>query len=145
MGLDTHGFVMRRSPVAAGRKAVHLEKRSVIMVRGCAVPKGSVHGCAEELVGQHRAMACGINGDLGILSNLESATYRAVWILRGSSPTSGTILNSEKRTFPDWFSSCAVDVPWTACAGLPVFPASWHRRRAFLPGRSSAVSPGRPR
>ena len=46
------------------------------------------------VVGQYRAMAYSIDGNLGILSSLESATYRAVWILRGSSPTSGTIPTS---------------------------------------------------
>jgi len=47
-------------------------------------------------------MVHGIDGNFGILSNVESATYTFVWMLLGSSPTSGTKLDSATADLPGW-------------------------------------------
>jgi integrase len=54
-------------------------------------------------------MVHGIDGNFGILSKVESATYTFVWMLLGSSPTSGT--NTKSSTY-----------------GQPSFPACRHRK-----------------
>jgi hypothetical protein len=58
------------------------------MLRPLGAPEKQEHSAKPS--GQYRAMVYGIHGNFGILSNVESATCRAIWMLHSSSPTSGT-------------------------------------------------------
>src|ERR1700674_1022393 len=106
-------------------------------------------------IGQYRAMVYGIGGTFGILSNVESESCSVLWTLQGSSPTSGTILESVIYGLSPfiacnadlrlglrltWLSSSIAGTAKNAKAAIPRIPDPASSRRGGAGGRGAPAS-----